>query len=398
MTDINSENEYNTPDNENSTMKNENKASSAEGTDSGYRQNNYPYGQNESPYGQNNSPYSKPPYYPPPVKKPSLLKRITAHFTQEKYIELSIAATATGLALIFNRILDYAFGTVLRLVPALSEMYFSNYLFSDAVGMIYTLLCVGFPFFAAYIFLKKVSKIEISFDAPRKKSGFPFMFFAGMGIFYIGNLITNYLVSILASMGIELYSYNNALSMGTDLPKNAFEFILMAFSTAVVPALIEEFAFRGVMMQPLRRYGDWFAITVSAVLFGLIHGNMMQMPFAIVAGMVLGYVYVVTGSIWTSVILHFCNNFLSLLYSFAGKILPEGRTMIFSSVFTYGIILIGIAALAGYAFYNPRFMRLYPSKVKGTEAKKCAATYFLMPAMTVPLILILQTVFTDIKF
>lgn len=360
-----------------------------------YRNNPYqnnPYQNNGSPW---NGYYGSP--YQPPAKKPSLLKRATDFFVQEKYLELSVSAIGVGLALVLQRFFDFLFGTVIGLVPALSKLYFGNYLFQDLVGMIYSLICVGLPFVLALIFLKKASNIEIPFGRPVKKSGLIFLIPAGMGIFYVGNLVSNYLVTLLSSVGIELYSYETAMSMGSDLPKNIFEFIIMATGTALIPALVEEFAFRGVMMQSLRRYGDWFAIIMSAVFFGLLHGNLMQIPFAIVAGIALGYVAVVTNSIWVAVILHFMNNFLSLIYSFVGEMLTDGKAMVFSALFTYGIIFLGAVALAGYAYLNPRFMRLYPAERKDVKPLKCAGVYFVSPAVVVFLIAILSAVVQDIK-
>lgn len=335
--------------------------------------------------------------YPPPVKKPSLRKRFTGYFTDKKYVGISMSATAAGVALLLNRFNDYLFGGALALIPSLKALYLDNYLFRNAFGIVYSLICVGLPFFFAYLFLKKTSDLHIPFSMPPKKTGIGLMLVAGFGIFYIGNLLTNYFVSVLASMGIELYSYELVASVGADIPKNAFEFILMTVATAVVPAFIEEFAFRGVVMTPLRRYGDWFAIIVSAVLFGFVHGNLMQMPFAVVAGMVLGYVCVVTNSIWTSVLLHFINNFLSLLYSFASGAVAEGRGMAFSVLYTYGTVAVGVVALVGYAYLNPRFLRLYPSKLENTDVKRCVLTYFLIPVMLLPLLMLMSSIVKDIK-
>ncbi len=334
----------------------------------------------------------------PPPKKPSLMKRVTGYFTKDSYIELSVASVTVGLALVLQRFLNYLFGAALGVIPSLRELYVNNYLFQDAFGIVFSFVCVGFPFILAYAFLKKTGNVPISFEKPRKTKGIFLLMTAGLGVFYVGNILTNYFVNILSSMGIELYSYELVASVGANVPKNAFEFILMTVGTAVVPALIEEFAFRGVVMGSLRRYGDWFSIIVAAVLFGLIHGNLMQMPFAIVAGIVLGYICVVTNSIWMSVILHFINNFLSLLYSFGGEMLSEGRAMVFSLVFTYGIIAVGVIALIGYAYCNPQFLRLYPSKVKNTTAKRCTATYFLMPAMIIPVLMLIVAILKDIKF
>ncbi len=100
--------------------------------------------------------------------------------------------------------------------------------------------------------------------------------------------------------------------------------ILMAFiSVAIVPALCEEFLFRGCILSNLLPYGKVTAIFASAVLFSMMHGNVAQFFYTFVAGLVLGAVYVETGSIWPCTFIHLFNNFYSIIqqviYERAGK-------------------------------------------------------------------------------
>ncbi len=274
-------------------------------------------------------------------------------------------------------------------------MYASDELFRNFFGMLYSVICVGIPFAAAFIVLRRCGYLTLPLDAPKKGSGLPLLIIGGLGIFYIGNILTTFIITTLSGMGIELYSYTQITQQGTAVPEGIFEFLVMCVHSAVIPAVIEEFAFRGVIMQPLRKYGDWFAVISSAVLFGLLHGNMMQMPFAVVAGIVLGYVTVVTGSMWTGILLHFLNNFLSLCYSILGELLSDSVRVLFSAVYTYGIIIIGLVALAGYAFYNPDFYRLYPSQMRGLKTKTATGVYFLVPPMLIAIIFMLSAVVKD---
>ena len=121
----------------------------------------------------------------------------------------------------------------------------------------------------------------------------------------------------------------------------------------------------------------------------------MQMPFAIIAGVAIGYATIVTGSMWTGIIIHFLNNFLSLVYSWARQGLSDAGNILFSALFTYGIIFIGFIALAGYAMKNPDMFHLYPSSVKRERKGQFAKVYFLMPAMLVAIMLMLRNIFTD---
>ncbi|MDR3364622.1 MAG: CPBP family intramembrane metalloprotease [Clostridiales Family XIII bacterium] len=82
----------------------------------------------------------------------------------------------------------------------------------------------------------------------------------------------------------------------------------------LVGPLFEELIFRGAVIGSLRRFGDNFAILFSALLFGLYHMLIMQIPFAFVMGLLLGYV-AVRWSLRFSVLLHIIVNGLSVLFS-----------------------------------------------------------------------------------
>ena len=129
----------------------------------------------------------------------------------------------------------------------------------------------------------------------------PVMIMSALGINSISAVIQDFL-------GIEFTS-----SVGDISLKGMKETFLGVLSIAVVPAVVEETVIRGIVMQPLRRFGDKFAIIASAVLFACMHGNMVQIPYTVVGGMLLGYLAVATGSLWPSIVLHFVNNLYSVI-------------------------------------------------------------------------------------
>lgn len=132
--------------------------------------------------------------------------------------------------------------------------------------------------------------------------------------------------------------------------------LLYVVTIAVVPALVEEFAFRGVVLGHLRRYGNTFAILASSLLFGLMHGNAVQIPFAFAAGCIMAYADVLAGSLLPSLILHFLNNLVSALGSIVWACGSEAAGMWFSMGSLFVCFVIGVFCvwrLAGrypYAF------------------------------------------------
>lgn len=65
--------------------------------------------------------------------------------------------------------------------------------------------------------------------------------------------------------------------------------VSMFLYTAIFAPLGEELIYRGFILRRFQKYGNVFAIFFSALLFGAMHGNLFQIPFAFLTGLVLGY-------------------------------------------------------------------------------------------------------------
>lgn len=346
---------------------------------------NYPFQGN---YGYNN-------YCPPPVKK-SFSERVRDTLRDKRGRELMLLSSLAGAGVILYYIIGNCFSFVLTHSKNIITLYSGSYPFRLITDMLYSVICVAFPFFAVYIVLKrlKIYSGGLPFEKPDGGAKLFLLILAGLGLCFAGNIASNIFYSYATSFGVEFYSYRRALTEVIPLPDSPVTAVLMIMQTALVPALMEEFAFRGVVMQPLRKYGDWFAILVSGLIFGLVHGNVMQVPFAVIAGVALGYIAVVSGSLWSSVLLHFLNNFISLVYSAAAQAVNEFSANIMSLLLMYGIISIGLLAVAGYSMENRNFLRLRPGIYGGFRHK--TAVYFLAPTMLVGICLMLWLTLNDI--
>ena len=64
----------------------------------------------------------------------------------------------------------------------------------------------------------------------------------------------------------------------------------MVIYTCLIAPFMEEFIFRGVLLKKARRFGDRTAVVFCAVMFGLMHGNLNQCLYAVVIGLILGYI------------------------------------------------------------------------------------------------------------
>ncbi len=126
---------------------------------------------------------------------------------------------------------------------------------------------------------------------------------------------------------------------GMDEP---YVIVLMFLSTAIVPALVEELMFRGMIYKNLRPYGRANAIIISALLFGLMHQNPAQFVYTTAAGVVLATAYELTGSFWACVLLHFFNNFFSVLQQIWISKYPMEKATLISSLSELILFFLGL--------------------------------------------------------
>lgn len=325
-------------------------------------------------------------------------KKIKRFYLSDGVTELSFIATATAVAVFMHLFLGDIYARILSNFETVNAFYFSSSEAKMCIEMIYTVVCVGLPFIVMYAIVNKSTDINLQYGLPQKKSDCFYLIMGGIGVCLLGSIIANYIIAFFSGFGIEFNSYNTAVAQTTQIPKNAVGFLIAVCHTAVFPAVFEEFAFRGVIMHSLKKYGDVFSIAVSAVLFGLVHGNMMQIPFAVIAGLALGYTVTVTKSIWAGVLLHFCNNFISLATTWVKAAYSFETSTAFSVVMIYGTIFVGFVCLLYYFMRHPNFIRLYPCRDKRLGVGRRTAVFFLNPFVIAALLWIFSGVIEDFIF
>lgn len=84
---------------------------------------------------------------------------------------------------------------------------------------------------------------------------------------------------------------------------------------ALIPAVGEELTFRGVLQQSLTRKlkNPHVAIILSAAIFSFIHFQFYGFMPRMFLGILLGYMFYITGSLWVSMLMHFLNNSTAVL-------------------------------------------------------------------------------------
>lgn len=114
---------------------------------------------------------------------------------------------------------------------------------------------------------------------------------------------------------------------------------------AVLGPITEELVFRGVICGTLLRNGAgvWTSILVSAFIFGLIHINPAQVPFAMAIGVILAILYYKTGSLIPSILLHIANNSVAVVIMNAYSDQPDIMFRdLWGDAVSVSIIVIGL--------------------------------------------------------
>lgn len=126
------------------------------------------------------------------------------------------------------------------------------------------------------------------------------------------------------------------------------------FFMAFLPAVVEETIFRGVLYNTYSKRRPLLGIIFSALLFGLMHMNFNQFPYALYLGIVMAFLMEACDSILGPMIVHFTLNGTSTLLSYLVVGTVEGSstnlssmepTMLLSAGVVYGIM--AVIALTG---------------------------------------------------
>lgn len=317
----------------------------------GYNRGGYNYnpnGYNPNGYNQNGGRYQNYNYDPgfSYGKKPSKFISREVWYREKK--NLKSLSALSSLSILLYIFLSGALTAFLQFL--LSAVTNGSFDFYDAVNndaefsylfqTIYSIFVVGGPFFLlGYIYNKTGRGIvgSMPLGKPKNAKYLPIIILGAFGVCLAGNIVTSYIdVFIEWATGIELTTPELPST-----PKTFWGIFLNFLCTAIVPALVEEMALRGVVMQPLRRYGDMFAIVCSSLIFGFMHCNLTQIPFAVMAGIAIGYADVATDSLWTGVIIHFLNNGFSTLVSIIYEFYGDSLQYNLCNVAFFAFIIIG---------------------------------------------------------
>ncbi|MDR0696000.1 MAG: CPBP family intramembrane metalloprotease [Christensenellaceae bacterium] len=191
-------------------------------------------------------------------------------------------------------------------------------------------------------------------------------------------------VALLAQDLIFSYSFGWLLESWDLMPKISLPNSLMfqIIFACLLPAIFEEFIFRGFLFGALKKRGNLKAAILTSIIFALFHGNLAQLVHQFALSMILCYVVETTANLLFANIIHFANNLTVVLVA---AYLPEvSKLDVASSANVISLLIIcaiGIAVLypaifllvkLGGADYDKRMIRNFFKKPTLNSEKNSA--------------------------
>lgn len=135
---------------------------------------------------------------------------------------------------------------------------------------------------------------------------------------------------------VTLIGYDTSSSVSIS-PSTPAELVATLILVAALPAVAEEYVFRGCIARAFARKGYVFAVFMSALLFAIMHGSPLQLVHQFLIGAVCAVLFFATRSLWPPIILHFLNNAIALVL---GYLENNGNAIDVSQIWQYVVMCV----------------------------------------------------------
>ncbi len=205
------------------------------------------------------------------------------------------------------------------------------------LNAVITLVLLTVPFVFAVKMIDAKPRELLPFKRVTLSKSVP-LFMLGMG----ACALSNYASSSFSAFYEELFGSPTQGAMD-EFGSSWQSLVIMVLCVGILPALLEEFAVRGIVLGALRtKFSDTAAIFISAAMFGLLHGNLVQIPFAFGVGLALGYATVYSGSLFPAIFIHAANNTLAVVMDYATQGASPLTSQVVSLLYYAVMLLLGI--------------------------------------------------------
>ncbi|MBR2988610.1 MAG: CPBP family intramembrane metalloprotease [Clostridia bacterium] len=255
-------------------------------------------------------------------------------------------------AVLFNLLAQIVISTIIILVRSTSPTLI------DTISVVGMLLIQVFVFFALLISVKGgvgVGKIQAEWQT--------LVVCAVLGV-------ASVFVFALAVGGfeklLEFIGYNGSGEIYLD----SFGLVIFILASVILAPIIEELVFRGYLLKGVKsRFGSFWAVTISAITFALVHMSPNQTVYQLCFGVMLALIANSTNSVLPSIIAHSASNLTAVVLSFCSvnpTSLAVGST---TGIIVFSILLaLGIVGLIFMPKLLIKLERISPEQNDGGES------------------------------
>lgn len=165
--------------------------------------------------------------------------------------------------------------------------------------------------------------------------------FAGLGLCLLMNIPANLISELLNQAGLNGAVNTESITVGS-----VSDLLTMLLSVVLVAPFTEEFAFRGILVTVMRRWGDWAAVAFSTLLFAMAHFSFQVLPTVLMGGFVMALLYVRTRNIWINIFVHLLNNLVATLPIVVDYLFGAEAAELVNTVSFWGVIVLSAVSIA----------------------------------------------------
>ncbi len=201
--------------------------------------------------------------------------------------------------------------------------------------------------FAVFMARKRRAEFTIPFEKPKVGT-----LLQSIGISVCGipiALMLSALASLLSSAGAD---------SSEDIAKYPVWLAIIAF--AIVPAVVEEYVFRGLIFGAYMKVDARAAVVISSLFFALLHFSLGSILYGFFYGCVFALIRIATGNMMYSMVMHLVFNAVNVAVAYMGAFLIPG----------WVVALLFVAGLAGFITLCILFFRKHPVEITGSGYKR----------------------------
>jgi membrane protease YdiL (CAAX protease family) len=251
------------------------------------------------------NPYMQydPNFYLPPEQNP--------YYKKQQRKNLSRIGFALLIYLTFSNVVELA-------MHYLCSAFFPQFIEHSAFTMLQQILpsyILGLPLVAGLLLGMPKKRPE---RKPLKAEGWIIFLAISFFLMMAGSYIANGLMTVLEMVRGEEIS--NAIDQQITQSSPLVNLILIVICAPIA----EELICRKLIIDRLLPYSETLAVVMRGLFFGLLHGNFYQFFYATFLGILFGYVYVKTGNILHTILMHMIINFTgSIIADYIGKMTSD---------------------------------------------------------------------------